>query len=263
MLPRKERSRSIPWGLVAPVQLNLWSQSQREAVHATVYAHCKTYDLHLVALVISHNSRPLRGTSLSFIDAPDVTEHTDLPPEVPIGEDAWRISVLDEVIEPVLMACDYKTLLTEASGRVIILSDFSQGSPLAFLSLKSRTAAAENLAEVLESQGIRVSSIRFGPLTHPSNGRPPERRNFNQRFSRPFDWQGSFEVLMQKISRQLTVQDNFLLTVLHRVVRSRHPKFTYTIGLYPILRLALGLAPVSARIAVKSFIVNRKGNIGT
>jgi hypothetical protein len=30
--------------------------------------------------------------------------------------------------------------------------------------MKSRTAAAENLAEMLEFQGIRVSSIQFGPL---------------------------------------------------------------------------------------------------
>ncbi|KAH9981263.1 hypothetical protein BGW80DRAFT_322020 [Lactifluus volemus] len=51
---RKERSRSIPWGLVAPMQLNLWSRPQREAVHETVRAHCSAYGLHLVALVISH-----------------------------------------------------------------------------------------------------------------------------------------------------------------------------------------------------------------
>lgn len=38
------------------------------------------------------------------------------------------------------------------------------GSPLALFSLKARTAAAENLAEMLEFQGIRVSSIQFGPL---------------------------------------------------------------------------------------------------
>ena len=34
----------------------------------------------------------------------------------------------------------------------------------------------------------------------------------------------------------------------------RHPKFTYTIGVYPLLRLALGSVPVSARIAVKSLM---------
>jgi hypothetical protein len=69
------------------------------------------------------------------------------------------------------------------------------------------------------------------------------------------------------------VQDSLLLTVLHRVVQSRyvllngdsdstlrhtfirrHPKFTYTIGVYPVLRLALGSAPISARMAVKSLM---------
>jgi len=105
------------------MQLNLWSRSQREAVHETVCAHCKTYNLHLVALVVSHDSKP----SLSFVNMPDATDRTDLPSKSLIDEDAWRISVLDEVIEPVLMASDYKTLLAEASGRVIILSNFTEG----------------------------------------------------------------------------------------------------------------------------------------
>lgn len=84
-------------------------------------------------------------------------------------------------------------------------------------------------------------------------------------------WQQSFDLLAQKISRQLTVQDNLLLSVLHRIVQSRyvllngdstlkynlmsrHPKFTYTVGVYPVLRLALGSAPISARMFVKSFM---------
>src|SRR6266850_1474467 len=37
----------------------------------------------------------------------------------------------------------------------------------------------------------------------------------------PKDWQGTFNVLTQKISRQLIVQDNLLLTVLRHVVQSR------------------------------------------
>jgi hypothetical protein len=37
----------------------------------------------------------------------------------------------------------------------------------------------------------------------------------------PKDWQGAFNVLKQKISRQLIVQDDLLLTVLRRVVQSR------------------------------------------
>jgi len=249
---RKERSRSIPWGLVTPMQLNLWSRSQREAVHETVCEHCKAYDLHLVALVVSHDSKP----SLSFMNTLDATGRTDPPSESPVDEDAWRISVLDEVIEPVLMASDYKTLLAEASGRVIILSNFAECSPLAFLSLKGRTAAAEHLAEILESQGIRVSSIHFGPLAQDFRDRSLENHNFDsiRRLSPSFDWQGSLDILFQKISRQLTIQDNLLLTVLQRVVQSRHPKFTYTLGVYPILRLAFGSAPVTARIMLKRFM---------
>lgn len=87
----------------------------------------------------------------------------------------------------------------------------------------------------------------------------------------PKDWQESFNVLARKIYRQLAVQDDLLLSVLHRIVQSRyvllngdstpkynfisrHPKFTYTVGVYPVLRLALGSAPISARLVVKSFM---------
>jgi hypothetical protein len=104
--------------------LNLWSRSQREAVHETVHAHCTNYDLHLVALVISPTSN---GTSPSpFENASDSTDRLDVPPKIHADEDAWRISVVDEVTEPVIMACDYRTLLKEASGRVIILSNFAE-----------------------------------------------------------------------------------------------------------------------------------------
>jgi hypothetical protein len=61
------------------------------------------------------------------VGALDVTERSGVASEDHIDEDAWRISVLDEVIEPVLMAYDYKALLAEASGRVIILSSFAEG----------------------------------------------------------------------------------------------------------------------------------------
>jgi hypothetical protein len=155
--------------------LNLWSRSQRDAVHQTVRAHCTNYDLHLVALVVSPSST----------DCPDVYQ------------DAWRISVLDQITEPVIMAYDYSALLSEASGRVIILSNFADrpsshsspppssnpsqiDSPLAFFSLKSRIAAAQNLAEMLEFQGIRVSSIQFGPLAQYSTQPPPVSHSINR-----------------------------------------------------------------------------------
>ncbi len=67
------------------------------------------------------------------------------------------------------------------------------------------------------------------------------------------------------------MQDNLILKVLHRVVQSRcvflngdsspkhnfisrHPKFTYTVGVYPVLRLALGSAPIGAKMIVKSLM---------
>jgi hypothetical protein len=110
--------------MLAPMPLNLWSRSQREAVHETVHAHCTNYDLHLVALLISPSENSLHRTTSSFENTE--TARSDVPPKIHPDEDAWRISLVDEVTEPVIMACDYRALLSEASGRVIILSNFAE-----------------------------------------------------------------------------------------------------------------------------------------
>ncbi|KAI9446425.1 hypothetical protein H4582DRAFT_560210 [Lactarius indigo] len=248
---RKERSRSIPWGLVAPMQLNMWSRSQRQVVHETVWAHCNAYDLRLVALIISHDSKSHPGTGPLPIDALDATVGTD---ESHLGEDAWRNTVLEDVTEPVLMANDYRELLAEASGRIVILSNFADSTPLALLSLAGRAATAESLANVLELEGIRVSSIYFGPLAEDSMTQSLDGRGNDRRFPQSFDWQGSVNMLAQRISKKLIVQDSLLLTVLRRVVQSRHPKFVYTVGLYPVLHIALKSAPVGSRLAATSLM---------
>ena len=114
---RKERSRSLPWGVVAPISLDMWSASQREKAVETVQAYCWKHELHLVALVVS----------------PRRSENGSLPPQLSrfssesgVGacatcEDVWRQRVLSEVTEPVLVALDYIQMLQEASGRLIIL----------------------------------------------------------------------------------------------------------------------------------------------
>ena len=113
---------------------------------------------------------------------------------------------------------------------------------------------------MLESEGIRVSSIYFGPLAQYSTGLLPGSHRVNRyvyrlRLARlsphtcvvsaatddsrnllvhvlgssrpissdhlPKDWQGAFNGLRQNISRRLVVQDNLLFPVLRRVVQSR------------------------------------------
>ena len=180
------------------MQLNMWSRSQRQAVHETVRAHCNAYDLRLVALIVSHDSKSHPRTGPSFMNALNATGRADGSHKSDLDEDAWRNAVLDEVTEPVLMAYDYRELLAEASGRIIILSNFADsrcggsvlrfgfsntldvGTPLALLSLTSRTATAESLANMLEFEGIRVSSIYFGPLTEDSMTRSPDGHRNNR-----------------------------------------------------------------------------------
>ena len=132
------------------------------------------------------------------MNALNATGRADGPHMSDLDEDAWRNSVLNEVTEPVLMAYDYRELLAEASGRIVILSNFADsrcggsvlwfgvsytldaGTPLALLSLTSRTATAESLANMLEFEGIRVSSIYFGPLAEGSMTRSPDGHGNNR-----------------------------------------------------------------------------------
>ena len=184
------------------MQLNMWSRSQRQAVHETVWAHCNAYDLRLVALIISHDPKShLHIGPSSFTNVGDEAGRADEPHESDLDEDAWRSAVLDEVTEPMLMAHDYRALLAKSSGRIIILSNFADsqcdesvapfgvsytldaGTPLALLSLTGRTATAESLANMLEFEGIRVSSIYFGPLGEGSMVRLPDN-HCNDRYVR-------------------------------------------------------------------------------
>lgn len=68
-----------------------------------------------------------------------------------------------------------------------MLDPSQTGSPLAFLSLMSRTAASKTLAEILEAQGIRVSSIYFGPLSQHSGKLSPSSRSINKYVETPLD----------------------------------------------------------------------------
>ncbi|KAI0273662.1 hypothetical protein BC834DRAFT_221108 [Gloeopeniophorella convolvens] len=252
---KKERARSLPWGLVAPMQLSLWSRSQRGTVHDTVRAHCSAYGIHLVALIISHDSKPPPNSRPPFVAVQD-TDPSASVAEGPSEEDAWRTSVLDEVTEPIVMAYDYKDLLKEASGRVIVLTSFSDGSPFSLSSLASRTAAADNLAETLEFQGIRVSSLYVGPLSESAIASSPEDHGVSSAKTpvHSFGWRRAFHVLTSKITKQLAVEEDLLLAVLRRAVQSRHPKFVYTIGMYPALHLVLRSAPVGSRVALIKFV---------
>ncbi|TFY68247.1 hypothetical protein EVG20_g3642 [Dentipellis fragilis] len=154
---RKERSRSLPWGLLAPVSIDVWSSSQRQRAVETVQAYCAKYTLRLVALVVS----PVPGynslspyMALHRLTARGVDTCTSCSAE----EERWRKRILSQVTEPILMAHDYTWLLRQASGRIIVISPCSEDGvwDFGFSIEEARRAVCQHLCDALQPLGIRI-----------------------------------------------------------------------------------------------------------
>ncbi|KAA1474897.1 hypothetical protein DENSPDRAFT_841562 [Dentipellis sp. KUC8613] len=256
---RKERSRSLPWGLLAPVSLDVWSTSQRQRAVETVQAYCAKYTLRLVALVIS----PVPGCnslspymSLYRLAARGVDTCTSCSAE----EERWRKRILSQVTEPILMAHDYTWLLRQASGRIIVISPCSEDGlcDFGFSIEEARRAVCQHLCGALQPLGIRVISIITGPLEEASSRPFSDRlvvgcrgQDFDTELLRSIDSRTQSEHATAPIVRPPSVKDDEILRIAQEVVQSRHPKLVYTIGALPVLRAALKLVPANVLLTFK------------
>ncbi|THH20356.1 hypothetical protein EW146_g965 [Bondarzewia mesenterica] len=258
---RKERSQSLPWGLVAPISLDMWSSSQRKRAHETIKAYCHHHSLHLVALVVSSitENPSFSSFSVSTLSMPDKHAHGGSSDRFS-HEDVWRERIVSELTEPILMANDYAWMLKEASGRVLIISTYSQGwlirsIPLSlirkilnFLSYvaalsstfpmeEARRIVAEDLSGSMNPLGVRVSSIVTGPVATISreciSGAPvTDRRDAsdvdagsNMTSCRRTLYEtvdkAKLRDCMFQIAQRFTVHDDVILSVLQGIIASR------------------------------------------
>ncbi|KAI8998471.1 hypothetical protein BD414DRAFT_407239 [Trametes punicea] len=150
---RIKRSGRSPWGLVAPIVLDMSSGAQRTHAYETVDAYCAAHHLQLAAVIVLPTS-----VRISTPGAPRslVRGRTDVS--------AWADIVRRCLVEPVSVVQDYSNMLAAASGRVVLLaaSDDPAWTPSAYV--RTLESAARFLRQELGSAGIRVSTVSTGPF---------------------------------------------------------------------------------------------------
>ncbi|KAH9857058.1 hypothetical protein C2E23DRAFT_865675 [Lenzites betulinus] len=146
---RIKRSGRAPWGLVAPIVLDMTSGAQRTHAVETVDAYCGTHNLHLVAVIVLQTSGPAPPKPLAG-GAADVA--------------AWAAIVRQCLVDPISVVYGYADLLAAASGRVVLLlaSGDQLGRPSAHL--RAFESAAQYLRRDFDLLGIRVATVSAGPF---------------------------------------------------------------------------------------------------
>ncbi|KIP08165.1 hypothetical protein PHLGIDRAFT_389624 [Phlebiopsis gigantea 11061_1 CR5-6] len=102
--------------MVAPITLDMHSETQRAHASETVHAYCLNSALHLVALIVlPHSSPASRASRLR-------RRHTQ-PVKPGLAFPMWNSSELvSSTLEPLIIVGDYFNLLMKSSGRVVVMS---------------------------------------------------------------------------------------------------------------------------------------------
>ncbi|KIM87541.1 hypothetical protein PILCRDRAFT_815080 [Piloderma croceum F 1598] len=257
---KKERSPDHPWGLIAPIVVDISSKADRLRAYETVKAYCSDHSLHLTALIAfppiyetpSESTPPSSAATHPLVQGP----LTHLRPKfLPLSfskDSVWQDSVFREITEPVLIIQEYIRLLKDSSGRVIIVSGCSQGRFLSGYRFgcrstldEARRSIAHSVGCELKPFGVKVSSLVSGLLAAPNlpaqkildelnmcakRTDPDIRRRLGANLGRAD--------ALESVHRLFTVTDGDLLAVIQRITNSRHPKVDYYIGVHPFIRSA-------------------------
>jgi len=269
---KKERSPDHPWGLIAPIIVDISSKTDRLRAYETVKAYCSDHSLHLTALI----AFPPTYENLSELTFPhSAGPHSQEPPTnlhpkfLPLSiskDDVWQDSVFREITEPVLIIQDYIRLLKKSSGHVIIVSGCSQGRFLSRYGFNStlddtRRSIAHTFGSELEPLGIKVSSLVSGLLAIPTlpAQRILDELNVCAKRTDP-DILSAFVAnlkglgALQNVWRSFAVREEDLLVAMHRIMNSRHPKTDYYIGIHPFIHSALNALPLTVFRSVQRWI---------
>ncbi|EIM90185.1 uncharacterized protein STEHIDRAFT_166426 [Stereum hirsutum FP-91666 SS1] len=215
---RKERSRTIPWGVVAPMSLDVWSASQRNRVRETIQAFCSEYDLHLVSLILC-------GTPGATQQSADFL----LAHSVPVGK-------------------------CEAVGfwycpAVVKIDDTH---PFSSALEQARLATARSLARMLQPTNIRVTTLIVGLwdlslVKCDSSSHDRELRQIHR-------VQPRGPIRSSAFLDKFTVGDSEVLSALQEIVCARHPKYLYLVGLYAHFWSLSTMTPVAVNLAMNWLI---------
>ncbi|KAI0709442.1 hypothetical protein C8Q76DRAFT_770269 [Earliella scabrosa] len=137
-----------PWGLVAPIVLDMTSSAQRTRAFETVDAYCATHSLHLVAVIVLPPSNYITSK-------PACTG--------PVTISAWGNVVRESLVEPISVIQDYVRLLAAVSGRVVLVLASGHQPWISSLSKGALRSVAQYLRQELDVLGIKISTIVAGP----------------------------------------------------------------------------------------------------
>ncbi|KAI0748304.1 hypothetical protein C8Q80DRAFT_731073 [Daedaleopsis nitida] len=144
---KRSGESTSPWGLVAPIVLDMTSGAQRTRAFETVDAYCATHCLHLVAVIVL--------PAPSFI--------TSKPARAGLSISAWGDLVRGCLVEPISVVEDYAGLLSATSGRVVLLLASGHHQWIPPLHRDVLRSVARHLREELTASGTRISLVTAGP----------------------------------------------------------------------------------------------------
>ncbi|RPD66322.1 hypothetical protein L226DRAFT_195573 [Lentinus tigrinus ALCF2SS1-7] len=239
-IKRSGRSPS-PWGLVAPIVLDMTSSTQRIRAVETVGAYCATHSLHLVAVIV----QPAPG----FIMSKPSREGLDVT--------AWGDVVGRCLVQPISLVQDYMELLAAATGRVILLH--ASGDQVWSSSLHKGiiSSAAQYLRQELDPFSIKVSTVSVGPFA-PSL-KFPELAHYDAGNAVLPGWSERGSGFMPNLRNtiegvllQFLVSPEDLRRSLLDILRSRYPKEQYAVGLHASLQAAHDSLPTVVHLRLRS-----------
>ncbi|KAH9945972.1 uncharacterized protein BXZ73DRAFT_95488 [Epithele typhae] len=281
-----------PWGLVAPIVLDMGSRTQRARACETVDAYCSTHRLTLAAVVV---------LPLPFPHAPPFG-----PDGLAAGPDSARPMTLGDAVRagvelPAALVDDYAGLLAGSSGRVVVpltssWPEHEQQQPRASTSValhaSTLRATARLLGEALAPRGVHVVTVDVarGPSTPRSAFKPESSDPASaldslpaaasaaaveeeattsgagrepidsptQRFGARTDAVGragftsAIRGTIEDVLSRFAPRKEDVFQAVHTIVRSRYPRERYAVGARAVLQHACAALPLPLRLCARA-----------
>ncbi|KAI0687130.1 hypothetical protein BC835DRAFT_1550884 [Cytidiella melzeri] len=230
---RKERSTHTSWGLVAPISCDTKSGAQRTHAFETVHAYCVKHSLNLVALVVLSPSSPAKREEYRHrLSKP--AAHLELRNVYPSTD--WNSIDGLSWIEPILVIEDYIDMLSEASGRVVLLSHGQRECylcrPVSLLHGVGQQIA-ENLGHLLRNVGIRVAFISVGPVGRSHEQEPHEACSRRTMQSTADPSCSRLHIAISDLLGSYAVECGSFCEDLRKIITTRYPRYHYSMGIHP------------------------------
>lgn len=265
---KKEESQHSSWGLVAPIALDTESGAQRRRASETIQAFCTKNSLHLVSLIVlAPDTTSTRWHNVISRDHKANTSDVPTPKRLADRELARTLVFSDTMArlikESIVVVQDYIELLSEAAGRVIVVTPCSGrdtiDDSLTYSTDGVRQSIIRYLSPQLELYGIKTCIVSTGPT----------QGSDSTLYIHPFDflhrvngWAGlvqksiynSSDVYsaVKQLSQICSVPDTALSDIVQHIVSAKYPRQYYSVGIHPFLHYLSEITPEFLQQLVRS-----------